>query len=45
MSMSKGKLKRVAPGWLARSIKDAKTISPEQRRWFEAVRANWVREP
>jgi hypothetical protein len=39
-----GKLKRVAPGWLAKSIQDAKNMSPEQRRWFEVVRANWVRE-
>jgi hypothetical protein len=40
--MAQGSLKRVRPGWLAKSIEAAKQTSERDRAWFAAVRANWI---
>lgn len=38
-------LQRVRPGWLARSIDQARNLPPETQRWIAAVRANFVKGP
>lgn len=46
--MGEPKLKRLEPGWLAKSMADAKKYYAANKPWCDAVRANWIdgeREP
>lgn len=35
-------VKRVEPGWLARSFADAQAAYEANRDWYDRLRANWL---